>query len=203
MAITKFSTSTLRSDVSKFSSFFAGNDWAFELLQTVSVGSSGASSITFSNIPQNYRHLMIVMSARLNEAVTVNDLLMRFNGDTGTNYTGLHQLRGDGSSASSGYFFGPSASGLYPFPPPGTSMSTSNFGVAVIDLFDYSSTNKRKTMKSNSAIENSANSLGWVFTRSGAWMNSSAIQSVSLSVLNPGAGSLMVQHTVCSLYGVK
>ena len=44
-------------------------------LQTVTVGSGGASSIDFTNIPQTYTDLKIVLSARTNRASQTFDFV--------------------------------------------------------------------------------------------------------------------------------
>lgn len=63
------------------------------LIEAVTVATTGTGSITFSNIPQTYSDLIIVYTLDW----TAN---IRFNGDSGTNYSyrDLHAV----SSASSG-----------------------------------------------------------------------------------------------------
>ena len=70
---------------------------AYDALATVTVGSTSLSSIVFSGIPTGYKHLQvryIVKSARTGNPL--DELNLRFNGDTGTNYA-QHALAGDGS----------------------------------------------------------------------------------------------------------
>ena len=59
--------------------------------------SASATSITFSNIPQTYTDLVVIM--QFGQTIG-DDVKMRFNGDTGTNYSST-RLAGDGSIASS------------------------------------------------------------------------------------------------------
>ena len=62
MAVSKFSTNSLKTPL-KYSSFLAGNaaviGTSYESIATTTVGSGGASSITFSSIPATYAHLQI------------------------------------------------------------------------------------------------------------------------------------------------
>ena len=70
------------------------------LLQKVTVGAAGASSITFSNIPQTYTDLVILCSTRLASS-GIEALDMRFNGNTGSNYNWRY-IQGNGSGFDNG-----------------------------------------------------------------------------------------------------
>ena len=52
---------------------------SYESIQTVTVGSGGQSTISFTSIPSTYKHLQIRMLARATGASTVG--LIRFNSD--------------------------------------------------------------------------------------------------------------------------
>ncbi len=68
-------------------------------LQVITVGSAGASSITFTNIPGTYTHLQIRAISRKSSAGGGDGIFVRFNSDSGSNYA-LHQIDGDGSTVS-------------------------------------------------------------------------------------------------------
>ncbi len=71
------------------------------LIQRVA-GTGSAGTISFTSIPQTYKHLQIRSIARdtYNDGSSILlDLQMQFNGDTGSNYT-KHILTGTGSSAT-------------------------------------------------------------------------------------------------------
>jgi hypothetical protein len=71
---------------------------AYESIETVTVGSGGEASITFSSIAADWKHLQI----RVFASPTTADVFMKFNGDgTTTNYS-RHYLYGDGSAADGG-----------------------------------------------------------------------------------------------------
>ena len=69
----------------------------YSQIATQTLGSS-AASVTFSSIPQTYTNLVLIISGT-NSAGGEN-LLMQFNGDTGSNYSRT-QLAGNGTSAVS------------------------------------------------------------------------------------------------------
>jgi hypothetical protein len=117
---------------------------AYELIST-QVLSSSASSVTFSSIPQNYKHLQVRFSARSNATTTAHDIFLRFNSIT-TNSYAQHWLYGDGSGLSS---FGNTTSlptigvGCH-----GANEAANAFGAGIVDIIDYASTSKNTTGKS-------------------------------------------------------
>ena len=171
----------------------AGGD--FESIATVTVGSGGASSIEFTSIGSGWQHLQIRYLARL--ASAGEDVLMRFNGDTGTNYVRVHQLKGDGSSASAAALT--SGTQIFPGFIPGSGDTASIFGAVVVDILDYTSTSKHKVTRSFGGADK--NGSGDVYLRSGMWFPSSiaAITSIALT----GNGGNFAQHTTAALYGIK
>jgi hypothetical protein len=166
----------------------------FYQIATTTVGSGGAANITFSSIPQDYTHLQIRGILRGTNASDYVDTRIRFNSDTAGNY-GLHQVFGNGSTpssdsetlANSGYFIYATAA----------NSSASIFGVGVMDILDYTNTNKFKTNKSLNG--NDRNGSGFALFRSTLWLSTSAISSI---VIYPAAGNF-AQYSSLQLYGVK
>jgi hypothetical protein len=148
------------------------------------------ASISFTGFAATYRDLYIVASANTpgNNAY----YQVRFNGDTGANYS-IQQQYGAGSAAAGGY----QAFGLTSITPTGGSsnseLGSTQLALFALDIFDYSQTNKRKVAISRSASSgNSINS--WV----GTWHNTAAITSI---VIFPSAGAFTTGNTF-TLYGV-
>jgi hypothetical protein len=74
---------------------------AMTLVSTVTVGSGGAASIQFDNIPQSGKDLLLLFSGRVGAGGTFRDYNLHINGNTtGTSYT-LRTLLGTGSSVLS------------------------------------------------------------------------------------------------------
>jgi hypothetical protein len=171
----------------------AGAANSYESIATVTVGGGGASSITFSSIPSTYQHLQVRASMTTTTAA-LDDTLWQINGDTNAaNYFSMHQLRGNGSTASAGANNpGVASVHLMPF-----NNSTSTFTGGVIDILDYSNTNKYKTFRGLSGGD--TNGAGNVFLRSGLWMITSAINSI---VITPN-GTNFAQYSSFALYGIK
>ena len=155
-------------------------------IATQTVGAGGASSITFSSIPNTYKHLQIRLFALNSTWCTV-----RFNSDTGSNYAG-HELRGDGSTVYAG---GGNNTQIYAGLGSG---NVSDPSVFVMDILDYANTNKYKTMRTLTGGD--ANGSGYIQLTSGLWMNTTAISTISLQMFN---GSNFNQYTHAALYGVN
>jgi hypothetical protein len=163
-------------------------------LGAITVGSAGASTITFSSIPATYTHLQIRGISRNTGTNSDGTSYFNFNGDGSSNYT-IHYLQANGSSTSatgiantSGSWFGDT---------PGTSTSSNIFAESVIDILDYANTNKFKTFRSLTGYD--ANGSGKVSLYSGLWRSTSAIDSV---VLVQNAGNF-AQNSQFALYGIK
>ncbi len=163
-------------------------DGAYDSLATVSLSAS-AASITFAAIPNTYKHLQI-RATQLNTTTATTNL--RANADSGSNYS-RHYLYGGGSSAvgAAGSASQTSIGVLY-------NESTIYAAVGVIDILDYASTVKNKTVRSLMGWD--SNGAGYVFFYSGSWMNSSS--PVTSLTFTPDGGSL-ASGTQFSLYGVK
>jgi hypothetical protein len=175
-----------------FSAGVAPSTNAYESIATVTIGSGGASSATFSSIPSTYKNLQIRGIFRPTGASWV---IARFNGDSGTNYS-QHDLRGDGSSASAEATI--NAQNAYFIL--GTATGTNIFGVGVMDILDYANTNKYKSIRSLNGADN--NGSGSVYYASGNWMSTSAISSITITADSTYTTNF-AQYSSFALYGIK
>lgn len=170
---------------------------AYDSIATTTVGAGGTSSITFSSIPSTYTHLQIRGIARSTRASDRDDVVMRFNSDSGSSYAG-HQIFSDGSTVSASTLGGtPPVTYLYPFYAPAATATSSVFGVGVIDVLDYANTNKNKTLRVLNGID--VNGSGEMLFRSGLWLSTSAITSITLNCVNGN----FAQYSSFALYGIK
>lgn len=169
-------------------------------LAMITVGSAGTSTITFSSIPATYKHLQIRYTGfTARTGAGLDDFNMRFNSDTGANYS-LHRLYGNGTSATSSN--STSATSMIGISYSGTTVAN-HPGSAVIDIHDYASTSKNKTVRSLSGIDVNGSVSGvpsYMFFNSGNWRNTSAITSISLYSDN---GATITQYSQFALYGIK
>jgi hypothetical protein len=169
---------------------------SYESIATVTVGSGGTGTITFSSIPSTFKHLQVRASNQTNRNDdTRESLKLRFNSDTGTNYS-YHVLTGNGSSASA------QAGATQAFIEvdwTSSSLAGSNFfGAQIIDILDYADTNKYTTSRTLGG--NDTNGAGNISLNSGSWRNTAAVSTVTLI---PYVGSLFSQYSSFALYGIK
>lgn len=172
---------------------------SYESIATVTVGSGGSSSVSFTSIASTYKHLQVRSIARTSSGGYDTVLLYRMNGDsTYTNYFGRHLLYGDGSSAaaaannSSGFTggaIGTTAGGL---------TASNVFATTIVDILDYQNTNKNTTMRGLGGID--ANGNGTVAFASSLWLNTAAVTSITIL---PYDGSSFAANTHFALYGIK
>jgi hypothetical protein len=192
MSITRLTTNGLTG--TKYDTVSADN-YYMEPIATNLVGSGGVASVTFSNIPQGYKHLQIRFIGRDNRTSNPLDAMtMRFNSDSGSNYY-THYLRGDGATASAG---GYSGTGIDVYRLTGPTASASMFGAGIIDILDYANVYKYKTTRTLGGAD--LNGSGEIHLDSGLWLNTSGISTV---VLIPSNATLFDQYSRFSLYGIK
>jgi hypothetical protein len=160
-------------------------------------GTGSAGSITFTSIPQSYQHLQLRILCSdtytgLNGSATID---IRFNSDTGSNYT-QHALIGDGSTAQANGFSSTTnirvAQSVY-----GTAGA---LAASIVDIHDYSSTTKYKTARGFTGVNaNTATTDYTLRLASGLWMDTSAITSITII---PAITAFTTTSTF-ALYGIK
>jgi len=167
---------------------------AYESIATVTVGSGGSSTISFTSIPSTYKHLQVRVFAQANRAgYDFDNLIYTFNNDTSVNYANYF-LQGNGSAASSA---GGTDSSAYS----GTiaaSIGTNIFTPSTIDILDYANTSKYKATRTLAGVD--ANGSGYINFIYNGWFSTSAITTITLK-LQSGTG--FNQYSSFALYGIK
>jgi hypothetical protein len=165
---------------------------AYESIATTTLTTTTAS-VTFSSIPATYTHLQVRCLMRTDRAVSYTATNWRFNSDTSSNYS-YHALTGDGATATADA--GASTTRYIDYIN-GASSTASAFSVTVLDILDYTNTNKYKTTRILNGYD--ANGSGVINLFSGNWRNTNAITSITLTATS---GDL-VQYSSFALYGIK
>jgi hypothetical protein len=167
---------------------------SYDALATVIVPSGGLASITFAGIPSGYKDLQIRAIAKntLSNAFTAN-FYMRFNNDSATTYNN-HALYGNSTAAVTNI-----PSGTNPVFAIWGLSGSSQFAAHIIDILDYSKTDKFKTVKTLMGTD--TNGTGYIGLESGTWRSTNAINSIFFSM---GDGTQTIaQFSHFALYGVK
>jgi Fibronectin type III domain len=169
---------------------------AFYLQPTYTpVSGTITGGVTFGNIPQTYKHLQIRMNCTAGSNYNDSDIVMQFNSDSGSgapsNYW-KHRIYGSGSAV------GNDAGSMNAMQIARGGGATNVLGPAIIDIMDYTSTNKNKVVKS--LFGQDSNGSGYIMLSSGVWLSTSAINSITLNGANfTGFGT----NTSIALYGIK
>ena len=205
MAVSRIKTSSVLQGFPKSRSLLAGNapyiPTDFESIQTAT-GNGSSSTITFSSIPSTYKHLQIrslyISTAGSNDR---QNMLVKFNSDT-TSTLPAHFLRGrsDGVAGYSDF----RSSGNFVLWYSGYSSPSQSYligGVSIIDIHDYTSTIKNKTVRSFTGADdnNSVSGGSGIVLDSALWESTSAINSITLT--SPSGN--FATGSVFSLYGIK
>ena len=175
---------------------------SYESIQTVSVGSGGTSTISFTSIPSTYKHLQIRAFVQETRATYgISEFNMQFNGDTTASYS-YHYLWGDGGSASAGA--GSSAAAIIVGNGTWGSDTGGTFGAGILDILDYADTNKYKTTRVLCGVDLNGTvggAGGRVGLFSGSWQKTTAISSIVLTPQSPATN--FRQYSSFALYGIK
>jgi len=169
---------------------------SYESIATVTVGSGGSSSISFTSIPSTFTHLQIRYIARGTSSSAGQDSLVRFNGDTGSNYS-WHLLYGDGATVVANSSANATSMYIDALRAGGTAANI--FTVGVVDILDYANTSKYKTIRTLSGDDINSSSFHMIGLWSGNWRSTSAISSITIF---PDFQNY-AEYTQFALYGIK
>ena len=166
---------------------------SFESIATAT-GTGSSGTITFSSIPGTYKHLQVRVNGLT--AGANQQIRMRLNGDTSTVYTrhiifgGGYTVIGTGTINTNTFYIAANSNGL---------PTTANVpGVAIVDVHDYASTVKNKTIKAYSGYND--NSGTWeINLASGVYRATTAVTSVTIFLDSQN----WTTASVFSLYGIK
>lgn len=154
---------------------------------TSAIAGAPSTNVNFTNIPQTYQDLRIVLSIQ-NTAV-IYDLFFALNGDFTGNSASRTLLSGDGSSASSSRRSNDSV--IYM---PMSSSSTA-FTSFTIDVLNYTSTTQKTVLwRSAQDLNGSGTTILGV-----ARKNTGAVTSLEI---NPNGGSFST-GSIFSIYGIR
>jgi hypothetical protein len=184
---TKLSTLTAPGDV---------DPGAMIPIATTTVGAGGSSSdIVFSNIPQTYEHLQIRGIYKRTGTEAQSGISLSLNADSTNGNYARHDLYGTGSAvATSNVTTGSNTLKALVY-----AGSSYQFGPTVIDILDYSNSNKYKIVRGFGGVDNNNAAATLVAVSSALWINTAAITSVTISF----GGAVAEQYTSFALYGIK
>lgn len=166
---------------------------AMKLIGTVTLGST-ATSINFTSIPQTATDLVILLSVRGDLFNPQIGHFLRFNGDTGSNYSD-RQLSGNGSTAASGSN-GAGGTAIYTGQAPAATQTANIFGNTSIYIPNYTSS-VAKSVSVDAVRENNSTASA-IFMVAGRWEGTAAITSLSIVC----EASNWIAGSTASLYSI-
>jgi len=161
------------------------------------VGATPVSSITFSNIPQGYQDLHIVMSMRSSNAAFDDGVNVRFNGDGGYNYNS--QVTYGAPNGNTGAFRGINSYYTRIGYCDGNTATANTFGTAQATVSNYSG-GAWKQVKSTGNDENSYAAGTYPLIQAGLWKSTAPITSLSFYT---DSGATFLQYSSITIYGVS
>jgi len=171
---------------------------SFESIATSYLSGGSSNSVTFSSIPQTFTHLQIRCVAK-NTGIFGDSIYVRYNGDTNnTNYPRVHYNYSNGNVAQN-------ANGTTPelgWSAPATGTYGMNFlyTANIMDILDYTSSNKNKVIRVFYGSDPNGNAQAFypVSLTTGLSTVTSPITSITLS-----AGNVFAQYSHFALYGIR
>jgi hypothetical protein len=166
----------------------------YTLISSVTVGSGGAATMSFSSIPSTYTDLKLVVSARSTSNADPSTAPWDTFYVTINNQSAASDiyLAGTGSatvSSNDSYVYGGAAAG--------SSSTSSTFGNNEIYFPNYTSTNN-KSVSVDGVSENNA-TAAVTFLVAGLFTTSTAINTITLTLFNGN----FVQYSTAYLYGIS
>lgn len=172
---------------------------AFESIATAT-GTGSAATVTFSSIPSTYKHLQIRYLMKDTENLgSLACNILRLTANSITSYT-RHDLAGDGTSAATNSTGSSNIFSLSQAIP--TSFNSDVMGVGIIDILDYASTTKNKTLKvfAGADANNAPTTQYKIRLASSVILSTDAITSLSIGIQ---AGGNLTSNSKIALYGIK
>lgn len=169
------------------------------LIGSATVSNNTTTSLSFENIPQTFSHLQLRCSARALTSSGTHEWLYFYHPNVvgSANFTG-HMLYGDGSNVYSGGNIANQYSVLTGYIPL-ANQTANTFGSVIVDILDYSRTDKVKVMKSIWGFD--VNGFGELGTNSGYSSNlgTSALTRFEIGL---SGGYYLTQGSKFNLYGI-
>lgn len=159
-------------------------------------GTTGGETLLFTNIPQTYQDLFLVVSATNTVGGgNANFVMYNFNGTSTSDRVSTY-LSGNGSTVNASRAAAASSIGFLPY---GAAINSTNPITFEAHILNYANTSTYKTMLSKVALDN--NGSGQTVLQANVIANTAAISSFGFS--SSVGGSYWTTSSRFTLYGVR
>lgn len=164
---------------------------SFESIAATTLGAGGAATITFSSIPQTYTHLQIRCLVRTVGPTNGENTYVYFNNTPNSTNYATHGFRTNGAS-----LFTVGGINDRMLANVATPNAANIFGGLIINIFDYTNTNKYKTIQTI---------YGWDSNGAGNVGQHSTLvpQSAATTQIDIDLAYNFAQYSSFALYGIK
>lgn len=167
-----------------------------KLITTTTVGSGGATSVTFTGIPATYTDLVVLGQLRHN--YNGNELVcLRLNGDTSSSYSGKKIAASDYAAVDNSDN-GSITDGFYFARVGGTNLTSNTFGNFRLLIANYTGS-QQKTIVAEDGVETNSNVGPDTGMAAGRWTGTAAVNSLTIYGY---FGRTFVENSIISLYGI-
>ncbi len=190
--------------------FFNGTYWADEgpvpgvVINTQrTVVGSAVGSVSISNIPATFKHLLLVTEIRTDVAATFDNLLVRFNDDTTvTNYYMQYGFHSNTTWTSAEVLGATHGAVLCGSIAAGASAPANVFGIGIIYIPNYAASSVQRALTYQGGSRGGTGT-GTMRAANGAgfWLNAAA--AINKITLLPQAGTNIAANSAYTLYGLN
>lgn len=170
---------------------------SMQWIASATAPSGSVGSFSFSSIPSTFTHLQVRLTGRsTNTGGSYATIYTGFNDDlfVSNNYSN-HCIYGEGTTAYSQGTASNTQANLYMSQFIWNAVTANVTASTIIDVLDYTNTNKYKTIRYLGGWD--ANGSGRIMLGSSVWMQTTAVNKITLSPDNGWA-----QYSRADLYGI-
>ena len=208
MPVYKLTANSVNNGRTIFNKMLAGNSTfnpsVIKLIQNTTL-SSPQGSVLFDSIPQTYKHLQIIINGKgVNTLYHYGHVWMRFNGLSSSIYGGLKNqaFNSDWGASISAFGSYPTDTLDFGYMIDNISTTENMFGSTVVDIPNYTSTDRNKSTTSHFGLITGVDS-GQNFSTSGFASGFAATTNAITSIVVGNYGGNWNTGTTMTLYGIE
>jgi len=174
----------------------------WNVINHTELGSDGATLVDWTSISSSYDHLIAMLSTRADSTAIGESFKVQLNGDTSATDYSYTNMYGDGTTTiQQENQTGQATVSAYPRMLGTGDGLTNNFSGTRIYFFDYSNTDKFKSVLTENCAPSKTTGAGqgYIYLNSGLWADTSAINQITITASSNDFES----GSTATLYGIN